>query len=95
MEIRNPHGTFDSCEVSSKSLEDEGAVKEPLPFLGSIMLLLDIQRESIWGHIPFYHCVRSPDTKSEDPPDSTLQNLCILHLNFVSHLGYHKMPRGP
>jgi hypothetical protein len=42
MEIGNPCGTFDSHEVSSKHLEDEGAAKEPLPFLKSIMLLLDI-----------------------------------------------------
>jgi hypothetical protein len=39
MKIGNPHRTFDSHEVSSKRLEDEGAAKEPLPFLKSIMPL--------------------------------------------------------
>ena len=97
MEIRNLRGTFNSHEVSSKCLEDKGAAKEPLPFLKSIMplLVLDTQRESIQGHIPFCRRVHLLDTKSEDSRGSILQTLHILHLNPVRFLGYHKTPRGP
>jgi hypothetical protein len=41
MKAENFKGAFNSYEVGSKSLDDEGAVKEPLPFLKSIILLLD------------------------------------------------------
>jgi hypothetical protein len=50
VEIGNPHRTFDSYEVSSKYLEDEGALKEPLPFLKSIMWWG-------WGH---FMCLSHP-----------------------------------
>jgi hypothetical protein len=33
MKAGNLLGAFDSCEVRSKSLKDEGAAEEPLPFL--------------------------------------------------------------
>jgi hypothetical protein len=42
VEAKNLLRTFDSCKMCSKGLEDEGAVKEPLPFL-KIMLLLDVE----------------------------------------------------
>jgi hypothetical protein len=44
METKNLLGTFNSCEVCSKSLKDEGAAEEPLPFLNGVRLLLNAHR---------------------------------------------------
>jgi hypothetical protein len=44
MDTKNLLGTFNSCKVCSKSLKDEGAAEEPLPFLNGIMLFLSAHR---------------------------------------------------
>jgi hypothetical protein len=67
MEIINPHGTFDSCEVSSKSLEDKGAAKEPLPFLRSFINIRHNEERAFMVTYLFVIVFALLDTKSEDP----------------------------
>ena len=43
MKVGNLCRTFDSSEVGGECLEDKGTVKEPLPFLRSVKLLLDTE----------------------------------------------------
>jgi hypothetical protein len=93
METRNPHGTVDSREMGSESLENKGPTKEPPPVLRIIRYMY--HEKSDQDNRPLCRHHRHLGTRSEDPRGSSLQIPHVLHQILLILLGNHKTPRLP